>query len=88
METVTIKLQESIMKQIDKFLRLFNYTTKTEFIREAIRDKLKQLETEKFMRQLAKYKGSAKYKYTDEEFRKIREKVGEEYAKELALRFK
>lgn len=47
MEHVSLKLESAMAKQIEKVMRGFNYATKTEFIREAIRDKLKQLEEER-----------------------------------------
>ena len=39
METITFKLQENILKKMDGILRPLNFNTRTEFIREAIRDK-------------------------------------------------
>ncbi len=47
MESISIKLESAIAKQIETGMREFNYTTKTEFIRDAIRDKLKELEEER-----------------------------------------
>ncbi|MBU0635983.1 hypothetical protein KKE06_03075 [Candidatus Micrarchaeota archaeon] len=72
----------------------FNYSTKTEFIRDSIRDKLKLLEEERkkkmawealfAARGALKGKGKAK---TDEEFRKIKEKAGEEIIKHYEKKF-
>ena len=39
MENVSLKMEENFMKAIEKVMRKHNYMTKTEFIREAIRDK-------------------------------------------------
>ena len=94
MDHVSIKLDTAITKQIEKDMREFNYTTKTEFIRESIRDKLKQLAEERKKKKAwqtlydAKgiFKGKGKAK-TDEEFRKVTEKAGEEYIKILEKKF-
>ena len=94
MDHVSIKLDTAITKQIEKDMKEFNYTTKTEFIRESIRDKLKQLAEEKekkkawqalyAARGIFKGKGKAK---TDEEFYKLREKAGKEFIDILEKRF-
>ena len=44
MENVSLKMEENFMKAVKKVMRKHNYMTKTEFIREAIRDKIKELE--------------------------------------------
>ena len=62
METVTFKLHEDIIKKIDKNLRDLNFSNRTEFIRDAIRDKLNQAEKEEAIRKLASLKGSLKGK--------------------------
>ena len=44
MENVSLKLEENFLKAIEKIMKKHNYMTKTEFIRESIRDKIKKLE--------------------------------------------
>ncbi len=44
MENVSLKLEENFLKAIEAIMRKNNYMTKTEFIREAIRDKMRRLE--------------------------------------------
>ena len=88
MQTITFKLNDEILGKIDNSLTMFNFSTRTEFIRDAIQDKLEQLETEQFMKKLAAYKGKSKVKYSDKEFRKLRNKASEEYQKKLEARFK
>lgn len=88
MQTITFKIQESILKRIDDSLAGFNFSTRTEFIRDAIRDKLEEIDTEIFMRQLAKYKGAAKTNTSDEELEKIREQAWKEFAKKRGLKFR
>ncbi|HLC36837.1 MAG TPA: hypothetical protein VJK05_04500 [archaeon] len=75
-------------------MKEFNYSTKTEFIRDSIRDKLKQLAEEREKKKAWQalyaargiFKGQGKAK-TDEEFRKLTEKAGEEFLEMLEKRF-
>jgi len=53
MESVTVRLDTALAKKIDTSLKPY-YSTKTEFIREAIREKLKRLEQEQFLYDLRK----------------------------------
>lgn len=91
---LTVRLEKPLIKVMEKDMKEFHYSTKSDFLREAIREKHLKLEEERrskiFLGKLLKLKGSLKDKYpyrTDEEYRKIREEVGEEYVKELAKRF-
>lgn len=43
MENISLKLEKTFLKEIEKLMKKHNYMTKTEFIREAIRDKIKKL---------------------------------------------
>ena len=94
MEHLSIQLETSIAKQIDRDIKEFNYSTKTEFIRESIRDKLKANEEERQKKQAWKalfaargiFKGKGKAK-TDEEFYKLREEAGNEFIEMLEKRF-
>ncbi len=94
MEHLSIKLETAIARQIEKDMKEFRYTTKTEFIRDAIRDKLKTFSDERdkkkawqalySARGIFKGKGKAK---TDEEFYKLREEAGKEFIDILEKRF-
>ena len=44
MESISLKLEENFLKAIQAVMEKHNYVTKTEFIREAIRDKIRRLE--------------------------------------------
>jgi Arc/MetJ-type ribon-helix-helix transcriptional regulator len=99
MKHVSIQLDTAIARQIEKDMKEFNYSTKTEFIRDSIRDKLKQLSEERekkkawqalyAARGIFKGKGKAR---TDKEFRKLTEKAGEEiighYEKKFGINLK
>jgi len=82
MENVSLKLKEDMASEIEKLSKVFHYGTKTEFIREAIRDKIKALEVELFAMKIKKFQGIAKTHTSDEELHKIREKAFDEFIKE------
>ncbi|MBI2108475.1 ribbon-helix-helix protein, CopG family [Candidatus Woesearchaeota archaeon] len=85
MESITIKVEENLAKEIDKAMKPY-YSTKTEFIREAIREKLMLLRKGQAMEELGKHFGKAKAKTGYDEERQIREKVGREFAKKFGIR--
>ena len=94
MENISIKLESNIAKNIEKRMNEFNYSTKTEFIREAIRDKLAMLDHEtqrkKAFNALMQARGSLKGKgksKTDAEFRELRTKAGDAYLAQLEKEF-
>ncbi|MDD5418130.1 MAG: ribbon-helix-helix domain-containing protein [Candidatus Nanoarchaeia archaeon] len=84
METVTLKREEKLLKDIDGSIKNHRYSTRTEFIRDAIRSKLSNLEKEEAIRKLAGLKGTLTRKTRMDE-----EKAGElafmQIAKKLNL---
>lgn len=84
METVTFKLQEEIAKKIDNLINPLHYNNRTEFIREAIREKINKIENDNVMRSLEKFKGAAKTKVSDE----MLHEAGEIAVKKIAKKFK
>ena len=44
MENISLKLERNFLNAIMKVMKKHNYMTKTEFIREAVRDKIRKLE--------------------------------------------
>ena len=49
METVTFKIQEDILKKIDSLLKPLHFSNRTEFLRECVREKISDVEGDKFM---------------------------------------
>ncbi|MFH1133009.1 MAG: ribbon-helix-helix domain-containing protein [Nanoarchaeota archaeon] len=82
METVCIKLDESLSKHLGKALKEHHYSTKTDFVREAIRDKLRVLEKERALRWLEDNFGKWKPK-PGVDYEKVRQEVGEEFTRRL-----
>jgi len=85
MESITIKVNDEMASEIDKAMKP-NYSTKTEFIREALRDKLKQIEGDKFLMALKKFQGAAKVHVSDEMLEETREKVMNELIKKRGIK--
>jgi len=73
MEAISLKLDERMLTNIDTSIKRNNYSTRTEFIRSAIREKLDELKREKLIEEFMKYKGKSKIKTTYAENRKTRE---------------
>jgi metal-responsive CopG/Arc/MetJ family transcriptional regulator len=86
MNIISIKLDEGMLKRMDALLKENNYSTRTEFIRSTLREKMTQLEKDALIKEVMKLKGSVKTKTTDAELRRIRIEVGEEYMREHGLK--
>ena len=86
METITIKVEKNMAKEIDEAMNP-NYSTKTEFIRNALRDKLEEIKRDKLIEEFMKFRGKAKKKTTYEENRKTKWEVSKEFEKMLDKRF-
>ena len=87
MENVSVKFQEDVLKKIDTSINQHNFNSRTEFIRDAVRDKLADLSKEDLMEEFLKFRGKAKKKTTYEENRKTRDIVSKELMAELDKRF-
>jgi metal-responsive CopG/Arc/MetJ family transcriptional regulator len=83
MQTVTFKLQERILHKVDSLMKPLNFNNRTEFIRDAIRDKINKIETDEAIAALMRFKGSAKVKVSDERLHEIREEVAKKYLARL-----
>ena len=86
METICVKMEDRVAKNMDSSIKEHNYSTRTDFIREAVRDKLKELEKENTLQQLKKFLGAAKTKVNNKRHEEIRQEVTKEYAKKLGVK--
>ena len=72
METISLKMQSGLLSEVDMILKKQRYATRTEFIRDAIRNQLRMLEREAALQKLdllkGKYKGKTN-KFTDDQLR-------------------
>ena len=88
MEHISIKLEEDFLKDLEKAMRRKNYTTKSEFIREAIRDKIEEIEKKEMLKHIQSIAGKSKRKTTDKQLHEIREEVFKELSKERGVKTK
>ena len=89
METISVRYEKGFIKAMEKVMKACRYATKAEFIREAIRDKMRDLETKDALMRLEKAYGAGahrKRKITDENVHKAGEEAFEEIAKRLGVK--
>ena len=84
MESISLKLESGFLQDMEKIMKKCRYSTKTEFIRTAIRDKINELEKEETLKNIDKLFGSSKHRTTDEDLHK----AGEKAFKQLERKFK
>ena len=82
-EMITVKLEDIFLNDIDSIVKNEGYQNRTEFIRNALREKIEEIKLRKAMLELAYLKGSAKKKMTEESYEKIRAKAFEEISKKF-----
>jgi len=80
---ISLKLEDKLLEEIDQMLARHRYSTRTEFIRDAIREKLSELEKEELMRKVAGLHGVSKRKTTDEQLHEAGEKAFEMLKKKI-----
>jgi metal-responsive CopG/Arc/MetJ family transcriptional regulator len=56
METISLKMEGKLLRDIDFLIKDYRYSTRTEFIRDAIRAKLNELDKEEAIKQLVSMK--------------------------------
>ncbi len=95
MQSVSLKLDSALAKEIVACMRFGHYSTKTEFIREAIREKLAELKEKRAKQEAWQalfaargiFKGKGRFK-TDEEWHNWRSNVfSKQLEKELAKKY-
>lgn len=77
MQIVSVKFTDDVLKKIDKGISKHNFNSRTEFIREAVRDKLQNLSKDELIAEFMKFHGKGK-PTTDAHRRRVREEVGRE----------
>jgi len=82
--TISIRFEDEFLHSIEAVMKGHHYSTKAEFIREAIRDKVKDLETEEALMRLDKISGSSKRLTTTEQMRKAKKEAFEALASKYA----
>ena len=77
METISLKLENGLLDEIDQKLNKHRYSTRTEFIRDAIREKLSDLEKDELLKAIVKLRGVSKRRTTEKQLHEAREKAFE-----------
>lgn len=80
---ITLKLERNFLKEIDLIVKKQNYQNRTEFIRNALRDKVETARTKEIMKELITLKGLSDKKTTDKDLDLLRKKAFEELEKEF-----
>ncbi len=73
-EMITLKLEREFLKKVDTIVDE-NYQNRTEFIRDALREKIEEINMKKAMIDFLKLKGTSKNKISDEAYEKARSKA-------------
>ncbi len=87
METLSIRLNTRLSKEMERCLVDFNYSTKTEFVREAIREKISKADKERALKALTSFRGAFKEKtagITREDYLRVRKEVADELRSKLS----
>ncbi|MBI4140998.1 ribbon-helix-helix protein, CopG family [Candidatus Woesearchaeota archaeon] len=71
-DMITLKLEERFLEEIDTVVEKEGYQNRTEFIRQALREKLEEGKIKKAMLELAHLKGASKKKTTTKEYEQAR----------------
>ena len=74
-ELITFKLEHTFLNEIDKISKEAGYSNRTDFIRNALREKLDEIKLKKAMIELSQMKGKSKRRVTDEEIHQAGEKA-------------
>lgn len=85
MQAVTLKMEDSLLEEIDASLAKHRYSTRTEFMRDAIRCKLTEFEKEEAIRNLTAMRGYMKGKVKSN---MTEQEAGERAFKELEYEMK
>jgi len=80
-EMITLKLEGVFLKEIDSIVAGSGYQSRTEFIRNALREKVEEWKLKSAMMELAHLKGVSKKKTSDGTLEKLREKAFAELEK-------
>lgn len=82
-ELVTFKMDHNFLEEVDKTAKTSGFQNRTEFIRNALREKVEEIKLKEAMVQIAYLRGTAKKKTSEKEYEEIRKRAFEELSKKL-----
>jgi len=80
-ELVTFKMEQKFLQEVDNTVKNSDFQNRTEFIRDALREKLEEVKLKQAMISLGKHRGKASKKTSDKERARIRDDVFKEFEK-------
>ncbi len=80
-DMITVKMDDSFLKEIDEVVKTQGYQNRTEFIRNALREKVEEAKLKQAMIDISKFKGNSKKKTTEAKYELVREKAFEELSR-------
>jgi len=83
METISIKVDARLLSKIDSKINRHCYGTRTEFVREAIRNRIRDLEKEEAINRLDRYYGLSKRTTTNKQLHYAGKKAIKELSRKL-----
>ncbi|HLC55048.1 MAG TPA: ribbon-helix-helix domain-containing protein [Candidatus Nanoarchaeia archaeon] len=86
MDAITIKMDEKMLKEMDRKLGEHRYSTRTEFIRDAIRDKLSELEKEEILKSISRLRGISRRKTSDQKLHAAGEEAFQLFEKKFKIK--
>ncbi|MBU0979356.1 MAG: ribbon-helix-helix domain-containing protein [Nanoarchaeota archaeon] len=82
-EMITVKMDDAFLGEVDRCVKKGGYQNRTEFIRNALREKVDEAKLREAMMSIAHLKGASKKKTSDEQLEQIREQVFKEFEKKF-----
>jgi Arc/MetJ-type ribon-helix-helix transcriptional regulator len=82
-EMITLKLESKFLGDIDGVVKKEGYQSRTEFIRNALREKVEESKLNEAMISIAHLKGSVGKKTTKEKYEKIRSNAFKKISKKF-----
>lgn len=84
-ELVTFKLDSKFLGEVDNISKESGFSTRTDFIRNALGEKVDEIKLREAMIRMSKLKGSSKKKTTNKKIHAVREKVLQDLIKKKGL---
>lgn len=86
MQTISLRLGDSLLRELDQKLAKRRYSTRTEFIRDAIRRKLSEFDKEEMLARVAELRGWSKRRTTDEQLHGARERAFDDLERKFGIK--
>lgn len=82
-EMITLKLDDKFLEDVDTIVKKEGYQSRTEFIRNALREQVNKSKMKETILELAYLKGKSNKKISNKEYEAARKKAFEELEKEI-----